>query len=95
MTELAYTEHGLLPIGGHSVWYGIVGDPSSRPPVVVVHGGPGLPHDYLEPVSAVAGSGRRVVFYDQLGCGNSDRPDEAALWSVSMERPARSASCVG
>ncbi len=84
MTELAYTEHGFLPIGGYSVWYGIVGEPSSRPTVVVVHGGPGLPHDYLEPVSAVAAGGRRVVFYDQLGCGNSDRPDEASLWSVDL-----------
>ncbi len=23
-----------------------------------------------------------MVFYDQLGCGNSDRPDDESLWTV-------------
>ena len=25
---------------------------------------------------------RRVIFYDQLGCGRSDRPDDLSLWTV-------------
>lgn len=39
-------------------------------PLLVVHGGPGFPHDYLEPLKALA-DGRPVVFYDQAGCGRS------------------------
>lgn len=39
-------------------------------PVVLVHGGPGLP-DYLEPVAATIGSQWRVHRYDQRGAGGS------------------------
>jgi len=48
-------------------------------PVVTLHGGPGSPHDYLEPLAEL-GDGREVVFYDQLGCGRSDRPEDPMLW---------------
>lgn len=43
-----------------------------------------MPHDYLEPLEAVAATGRRVIFYDQLGCGNSDQPDDPTLWTVPL-----------
>ncbi len=48
---------------------------------MTLHGGPGYPSAYLEPLEALA-SDRPVVFYDQLGCGNSDRPEDVSLWSV-------------
>jgi pimeloyl-ACP methyl ester carboxylesterase len=42
-------------------------------PIVVLHGGPSLPSDYLEPlVNAIPY--RSIVLYDQLGCGESDEP---------------------
>ncbi|WP_285100740.1 alpha/beta hydrolase [Promicromonospora sp. MEB111] len=43
---------------------------AGRPPVVLVHGGPGLP-DYLEPVSALIDDLTRVYRYDQRGTGGS------------------------
>src|SRR5204863_2516161 len=46
------------------------------------HGGPGAPHDYLENLEALATDTRRVIFYDQLGCGHSDQPDDTSLWRV-------------
>ncbi|MCC6931836.1 MAG: proline iminopeptidase-family hydrolase [Deltaproteobacteria bacterium] len=49
---------------------------------MVVHGGPGGSHDYLLPPSALAKE-RPVVFYDQVGCGNSEQPSDTALWSIS------------
>jgi proline-specific peptidase len=55
---------------------------SGRLPLLVLHGGPGLPHDYLEDLSRLAGDGRPVVFYDQIGCGRSDHPDDPALWTM-------------
>ncbi|HYX48340.1 MAG TPA: alpha/beta fold hydrolase, partial [Ktedonobacteraceae bacterium] len=52
-------------------------------PLLILHGGPGAPHDYLENVAALASDKRRVIFYDQLGCGNSDQPDDPSLCRVS------------
>ena len=67
--------------GAHGLWYKTVSPPSGAPlaaPLVVLHGGPGVPSDYLFPLAELNQS-RAVVFYDQLGCGRSDAPgrDEA------------------
>jgi L-proline amide hydrolase len=48
----------------------------------VLHGGPGGTHLPLEGFSVLAQQGRRVVLYDQLGSGDSSRPDDPALWTV-------------
>lgn len=66
---------GYVNVDGGRVWYKVVGQ-KGKTPLVVVHGGPGYPHDYLEPLGAL-GDEREVIFYDQLGCGKSDRPDDA------------------
>jgi proline-specific peptidase len=74
---------GTIPFHGLETWYRIVGD-SEEPgklPLLCLHGGPGAPHDYLESLEAVAGTGRRAIFYDQVGCGNSSRSDQS-LWNV-------------
>lgn len=48
-----------------------------------LNGGPGLPCDYLrEAHSCMVDQGFRVVAFDQLGCGASDRPEDPALWTV-------------
>lgn len=50
------------------------GGASERPARVVLHGGPGLPSYYLHVLSSSARDTRLdVVFYDQLGCGRSER----------------------
>ncbi len=76
----------FISFRGHQVWYRIVGEgeESGKLPLLVLHGGPGAPHDYLEPLEEMAATGRRVIFYDQLGCGNSDRPSDPAMWSVDL-----------
>ena len=77
---------GYLPFRGHQVWYRVVGDREDpgKYPLLCLHGGPGMPHDYLEPLARIAGTGRQVIFYDQLGCGRSDRPDDPSLWTVDL-----------
>jgi proline-specific peptidase len=74
---------GTIPFKGFETWYRIVGDGEQpgKLPVLCLHGGPGAPHDYLEPLEAIAGTGRRAIFYDQVGCGNSSRTNES-LWNV-------------
>ncbi len=79
---IAATAEGKVPVHGGNVWYRIAGREKAGVPVLMVHGGPGAPHDYLEPLAALADE-RPVVFYDQLGCGNSDRPDDPALWTTA------------
>jgi proline iminopeptidase len=49
--------------------------------LLTLHGGPGVPHDALEPLERLADE-RAVVFYDQLGCGKSDRSDDTSLWTL-------------
>jgi pimeloyl-ACP methyl ester carboxylesterase len=44
-------------------------------PILVLHGGPSVPSDYLLPLVNVVPY-RSIIFYDQLGCGKSDDPDD-------------------
>ena len=51
--------------------------------LLLLNGGPGLPCDYLrDPHARFAGQGVRVVAFDQLGCGRSDKPSDPALWRI-------------
>lgn len=79
MTNLVAGER-FIPVVGGRVWCRIAGI-GDRIPLLALHGGPGIPHDYLEPLVEVADE-RPVVFYDQLGCGRSDRPDDPSLWQI-------------
>ena len=75
-------DHGTRTVavpGGH-VWMCQVGGGDGLP-AIALHGGPGSPHDYLEPLAAL-GDARPLVFYDQLGCGRSERPDDLSLWTL-------------
>lgn len=48
-----------------------------------LNGGPGLPCDYVrDSHSRLADAGYRVVCFDQLGCGASDRPADTSLWTL-------------
>jgi proline-specific peptidase len=76
---------GYVDAPGGRVWYLIEGGDAPGVPLLCLHGGPGIPHDYLEPLADLADE-RPVIFYDQLGCGKSAGPglDDAGLWT--MER---------
>ena len=85
MTVRFPVQEGTIPFRGYHTWYRIVGeDAPGRLPLLCLHGGPGAPHDYLEPLEGLAATGRRVIFYYQLGCGNSDHVHDPALWSVDL-----------
>jgi proline iminopeptidase len=51
------------------------GNPSDRPPVILLHGGPGM-WDYLEPVAWMLEPLTIVHRFDQRGCGGSDPSDQ-------------------
>lgn len=79
MSPALLTRDGFVEVTGGRIWYRVVGDGDAAP-LVIVHGGPGGTHDYLEPLQALARE-RPVVFYDQLGAGRSDAADDVALWT--------------
>jgi len=56
----------------HRTWYRVTGNlDSPLTPLVVIHGGLGLTHDYLNAYLSVGNSGRPIVQYDQIGNGRS------------------------
>ena len=68
-----------LPFGNWQTYRRIVGEATDRAPLLLLHGGPGSSHNYFEVLDQVAEkSGRQVIMYDQLGCGNSSIPDDQA-----------------
>jgi len=51
--------------------------------VLLIHGGPGCPSRYLrDGHQSLVDHGLRLVTWDQLGCGESDRPIDPALWTI-------------
>jgi L-proline amide hydrolase len=77
---------GYIPFKGYQTWYRIVGDGEApgKLPLLCLHGGPGASHDYLESLDAMAATGRRVIYYDQLGCGKSATPSNPSMWTVEL-----------
>lgn len=51
--------------------------------LLCANGGPGLPCDYIrDSHSVLSKDGYRVIAWDQLGCGASDRPKDKSLWTL-------------
>lgn len=72
-----------------STYYKIIGDLSTGPPVVVVHGGPGAGHEYLLPFADLWPRYKLpVIFYDQIGCASSTHLPQTAgdktFWQESL-----------
>ncbi len=88
---------GYIPFRGYRTWYRIVGEAESpgKYPLLILHGGPGASHDYLEPIGAIAATGRRVIFYDQLGGGpiGSSQQSRDVDTRVVRRRSCRHAQC--
>lgn len=71
---------GTIAVPGGKVWFQRVGGGPGLP-LLAVHGGPGLPHNYISALKRLADE-REVIFWDQLGCGNSDHPSDTTLWTI-------------
>ena len=81
---MSIVKEGFVQYLGRGTYYRIVSPRCIRkPPLVLIHGGPGSTHNYFEVLDPLADiDGREIVSYDQIGCGNSyidGRPD---LWKM-------------
>ncbi|KAJ7090477.1 proline iminopeptidase [Mycena epipterygia] len=73
-------------------WYKIVGDllsPTSRRPLVALHGGPGSNHAYLFILSDLTKAhGIPLILYDQIGNGNSthlpEKNGDVTFWTEQL-----------
>lgn len=77
----------MIPIddGKYNVWTKRVGPEPGK--LLTLHGGPGFPHDYLECFEDfLPQKGIGFYYYDQLGVGNSDQPDDPSLWTINRYR---------
>lgn len=74
-----------IPFMGYSTYCRIVGDGDGTP-LLLLHGGPGSTHNYFELLDVLAETGRKVIMYDQLGCGNSFVEGHPELWTEQTWR---------
>lgn len=72
---------GFVPVEGGRVWFRSIGS-GPGVPILYVHGGPGSGHGLG--LSLAEMGGREFFFYDQLGCGRSDRCTDDSL--LTLER---------
>lgn len=72
---------GYVAVEGGKIWYKIVGD-GDRTPLLILHGGPGGRSCGMIPGFSLLAGDRPVIFYDQLGSGNSERPNDTTLWKT-------------
>jgi proline-specific peptidase len=75
---------GYADAPGGRLWWrmdGVRHIKSSRAPLIAIHGGPGGSHDYLLPLVGLSEE-RTIILYDQLDCGESDRPNDPRNWTI-------------
>ena len=80
-------EESTAPFGDYETWYRVTGDLNSgKAPVLILHGGPGCTHDYVDSFKLLADGGRAVIHYDQIGNGRSThlRDKGADFWTVDL-----------
>ncbi|KAK7688222.1 hypothetical protein QCA50_008592 [Cerrena zonata] len=93
MATIQPTQEGTIdfPYNGetYQTFYKVFGDlkNTTRTPLVVLHGGPGLSHDYLLPISDLATTANiPVILYDQVGNARSTHLKEKppTFWTLDL-----------
>jgi proline iminopeptidase len=65
-----------------NVWTKRVGN-NPKAKILLLNGGPGGTHEYFQCFeNFLPQEGIEFIYYDQLGCGNSDNPNDTAYWDL-------------
>lgn len=75
-----YSPAQCAVIGG-TVTYKIFNEHAAGLPLIVVHGGPGTPYNYLTSLASLLPN-RPIIFYDQLDCGLSAKTNNPQWWEI-------------
>jgi len=70
---------GYVDAHGVLIYYQIVGHGA---PLMIVHGGPGVSHDYLMPYLLPLARSNQLIFIDERGSGRSEKLEDAAQYTV-------------
>ena len=81
MSKIPNSKEGYIKVPGGKVWYKIFGVDKKKTPILMLHGGTGFPSNALQVLKKLS-SDRPVIYYDQLGCGKSERPKNKKLWNL-------------
>lgn len=84
--QLAGKQSGFVRVMGFDLYYEIHGPRKGASTILLtLHGGPGFTHHQLLPLASLAGRRPHVpiVFYDQLGCGQSERTKDLSNYVIS------------
>lgn len=73
-------QSGFVDVNGFKLFYRIFGTGANI--LLCLHGGPGGIHDYLLPLGKLGDDRIKVVLYDQLGCGKSERPPDTSRYTI-------------
>ena len=77
----------MIPIetakGTFHVWTKRFGN-NPKIKLLLLNGGPGATHEYFECMeNFLPAEGIEFIYYDQLGCGNSDNPKDTTMWELA------------
>ena len=80
--RVAPDSEAMVAVPGGRIYVRVNGDlRGAKPPLVMVHGGPGSAHWYYLNATAMADE-RAIILYDQLDSGRSDAPGDPANWQI-------------
>ena len=86
MFNLPTVQSGFVEVMGFKLFYEIHGKrEGSKTTLLTLHGGPGFTHHQLLPLTSLATRKPpvQVVFYDQLGCGRSEKTEDLSKYTIS------------
>lgn len=70
------------PKGTFNVWTKRIGN-NPKIKVLLLNGGPGATHEYFECFeNFLPAEGIEFIYYDQLGCGYADNPNDTSMWDL-------------
>ncbi|MFC0264175.1 proline iminopeptidase-family hydrolase [Fontibacter flavus] len=74
------SQEGYVEVNGGRIWYEVYGS-GTKPPVLLLHGGPGGTSFGFEPLKELGYDGP-IIFWDQLGSGRSSALTDTTLMTI-------------
>ncbi len=79
MSNVYRVQEGYVDAHGALIYYQIIGHGA---PLMIVHGGPGVSHDYLMPHLLPPARTNQLIFIDERGSGRSEKLEDASQYTV-------------